>query len=56
MKTEIIIKTGWEIIAKYDFLITMSKGDVVDHDGREYEVDCSMLMIHENKMLILLDQ
>ena len=55
MKTEIFIKKGWRLIASYNNLITMSKGDIVEHEGIEYKVDCCLLELDKNKMLILLE-
>ncbi len=44
MKTQVIIKKGWEVIAEYDYLLPLSKGDVVSNkDGFEYRVDCLLL-------------
>ena len=55
MRTEIIIKDGWQKIDCYDFLFTMTKGDVVEWNGREYKVDCCVLEVDTKKMLILVD-
>jgi len=55
MKTEIIIKRGWELLITYDFLLTMSKGDVVTYLNIDYLVDCSILDADEGKMIILVE-
>jgi hypothetical protein len=55
MKTKIVISTGWKVIQKYDFLITMNKGDVVEYKNLEYKVDCCFLDINKDTMCILLD-
>lgn len=55
MKTQVIIKKGWKIIKEYDFLITMVYNDVVSYNGLEYKVDCSVLDIDANLMIILID-
>ena len=56
MKTKIIIKKGWKIIAKYDFLITLSKGDYISiKDVFEYRVDCCLLDLSDNVMQILVE-
>lgn len=55
MKTEIIVRKGWIKVAKYDFLIPLSKGDIVELSGFEYRVDCCCLIINENKLQILVD-
>jgi hypothetical protein len=53
MKTKVILMKGWEILAEYDFPITMSKGDVVLHYGFEYKVEKCLLDTNINEMLIL---
>ena len=54
MKTQIIEKKGWEIIAEYDFLLSLSKDDVVaDTNGFEYRVDCLLLDLSDNTMKVL---
>lgn len=54
MKTEVIVKKGWQVIAEFDFLITLSKGDVIAmKDGFEYRVDCCVLDLSDNVMKIL---
>lgn len=55
MRTEIIIKDGWQTIECYDFLFTMSKDDVVEWNGTEYKVDCCLLDVDTGKMLILVE-
>ena len=55
MKTAIIIKNEWDKIHEYDFPFTMSKGDVVEYQGREYKVDCCLLEIEKSRILILLN-
>jgi hypothetical protein len=55
MKTEIIKKEGTVIVAKYDFFIPMSKGDIVDIFGFEYIVDFCCLNVHENKFEIFVN-
>lgn len=53
MRTEIIIEDGWQTIVEYDFLLTMSKGDIVEWNGLEYKVDRCVLEIYPGIMLIL---
>jgi len=54
MKTQVIIKKGWEVIAEYDYLLPLSKGDVVaNKDGFEYRVDCLLLDLIDNTMKVL---
>ena len=54
MKTIVIIQKGWETIAEYDFLLPLSKGDVVaDKQGFEYRVDCLLLDLSDNTMKVL---
>tara|TARA_R110000823_G_scaffold276670_1_gene395237 strand:+ start:636 stop:806 length:171 start_codon:yes stop_codon:yes gene_type:complete len=55
MKTKIIISKEWKIIKEYDFLITMTKEDVVEFEDIEYRVNCCVLEIENNTMCILLD-
>ena len=55
MKTEIIKKEDSVVVAKYDFFIPLSKGDIVEISGFEYRVDCCCLIIDENKLQILVD-
>ena len=55
MKTEIILKRPWTTLANYDFLITMSKGDVVDINDMEYIVDKCLLDTTSNSMKILVN-
>lgn len=54
MKTQIILSKGWIVLAEYDFLITLCKGDCVEMtDGIEYYVDCKILDISKNTIQIL---
>lgn len=53
MKTQVIVKKGWEVIADYDYLLPLSKGDVVSKDGIEYEVDCLLFDLSDNTMNVL---
>ena len=55
MKTEIIKKEDSVVVAKYDFFIPLSKGDIVDIDGFEYRVDFCCLNVSENKFEIFVD-
>ena len=54
MKTRIIIKSGWIVIAEYPFLLTLSNNDVVENNGVEYRVDCCVLNVAESTMEILI--
>lgn len=54
MKTEIIIKKGWEIIYTHNCIFSMSKGDIVEYEGIEFKVDCCFFEVEKQKMLILL--
>lgn len=54
MKTELILKKSWTKIAEYDFMIIMTKDDiVVSPNGMEYKVDSCILDLSENLMQIL---
>ena len=54
MKTIVIIQKGWETIAEYDFLLPLSKGDIVaDNQGFEYRVDYLLLDLSDNTMKVL---
>ena len=54
MKTIVIIKKGWETIAEYDFLLPLSKGDIVaDKQGLEYSIDCLLLDLSDNTIKVL---
>lgn len=55
MKTKIIIKTGWRLIAEYSRLFTMSNGDIVDHKDIEYKVECCIWDTKDSTMTILVD-
>ncbi len=54
MTTKIVIQRGWIVIAEYDYLVTMSKGDLVEFEGKELEVKKLFLEIATNTMIILL--
>ena len=56
MKTKIIKTKGWKAIKYYDFLVTMTKGDIVEFENIEYTVSCCMLEIANDTMLILLKE
>lgn len=56
MKTKIIVKKGWHIIAEFNHQIPLSKGDVVVHtNGIEYIVNCLILNLKDNSIEILLN-
>jgi len=55
MKTRIIISKGWKFVTEYDFLFTMSKGDVIEWLGDEYIVVRCFLEIENETMIILLN-
>jgi len=55
MKTQIIIKQNWEIIKEYDFLITMTDQDIVEHEDIEYRVQFCCLDISINTMQIIIN-
>jgi len=55
MKTKIIISKGWKVIKEYNSLITLTNKDVVEFEGIEYRVNCCVLEIENNTILILLD-
>jgi len=54
MKTQIIIAKECRIIKEYDFLITLGTEDVVEHNDIEYRVDCCLLNLSTDTMIILL--
>jgi len=56
METKIIISKGWKIIKEYDFLITMTNKDTVEFEGVEYRVNCCLLEIESDTMIILLGE
>lgn len=55
IRTEIILGKGWLLIMDYDFLFTMSKGDVVLWEDIKYRVYCCVWDIEKNKMQILIE-
>lgn len=55
MKTKIIINKGWKFIKEYDFLITLSKYDIVEFNCIEYEVISCLLELENDTMIILVD-
>ena len=55
MDTYIIVKEGSVTVAKYEFIIPLSEGDIVDIDGFEYRVDFCCLNVSENKFEIFVD-
>jgi hypothetical protein len=55
MKTKIVF-SNFEVVKTYNFLITMSTGDVVDVKGVGYRVRCCLLEVEEDQMLIVLDK
>ena len=55
MGTEIIMKKDGITVARYNLIILLSKGDIVEIGGIEYQVDCCCLSVDENKLQILVD-
>ena len=55
MGTEIIMKKDGITVARYNLIILLSKGDIVEIVGIEYQVDCCCLSVDENKLQILVD-
>ena len=53
MTTEIIIRTGWVTLVEYTFVFTMGSGDVVSVNDIDYIVDCCILDLAKDKMIIL---
>ena len=53
METKIIIRRYWTIIKTYPFVFTMTLGDRVEFEGKEYDVVLSYLDVDANEMLIL---
>ncbi|OJV50522.1 MAG: hypothetical protein BGO31_14260 [Bacteroidetes bacterium 43-16] len=56
MKTQIIIKKNWNVVASYDHLVTMSKGDMVkvSEDEADYFVEYLYLDTINNVMMIFI--
>ena len=52
MKTKIIIRADWKTIKTYPYLFTMSEGDSVEFEGKQYDVVCNYLDIDANEMII----
>jgi len=53
MTTEIIIRTGWVTLVEYTFVFTMGSGDVVSVNDIDYIVDCCLLDVKKDTMIIL---
>lgn len=56
MKTKIIIRKGYHHIDTFDYLITMTKGDVVYFNDREYTVEFCCLDIDNKVMEIFIKE
>jgi hypothetical protein len=54
MKTLIMLREGWVEIASFDFILPLSKGDIVEYEGTEYKIDAIVLNIEYNQIEILL--
>lgn len=55
MKTLIIIKNGWKNIYTRDSIFTMSNGDIVEYNNREYKVNCCYFEVANDTMIILVE-
>lgn len=54
-RTHIIIIGNQHLLVEYDFLFTMSQGDIVTLDGKEYKVVFCNLEINEGIMEIFVE-
>jgi hypothetical protein len=55
MKTQIIISDKWKLIEEYNFMITLTEGDIVEYDDKEYAVTACILNIDKNLIQILIE-
>ena len=46
----VIYNADYKIVKEYDFLIPLSKSDYLTLNGIDYQIDCVLLNVDDNKL------